>query len=278
VVKAGTHLAGAITAAFLLAGVGCAAAAADTNADSAESENRNSSASDRGPKAAEHSTNAHRKADKAVDSSDTKKKPVNHDHGTGERPGDKAIDTVPLRPEAPVDVVPLPQAPPALDAPPPADLPPIVPATPVDPDTLDSVTGEGGHGEIEPPVLTVPVLVAPAPIPPVRILGASIAQRGATGGRTVDPPPQSPGEPAPQMLRAPADGASAARSDSHKLRRDRARPALSDRIQRVFIQTAGRSGEGSSAGRCRPGAHDFRRDLPGISAGEDGSAAAKPRH
>jgi hypothetical protein len=250
VVKAGTHLAGAITAAFLLAGVGCAAAAADTNADSAESENRNSSASDRGPKAAEHSTNAHRKADKAVDSSDTKKKPVNHDHGTGERPGDKAIDTVPLRPEAPVDVVPLPQAPPALDAPPPADLPPIVPATPVDPDTLDSVTGEGGHGEIEPPVLTVPVLVAPAPIPPVRILGASIAQRGATGGRTVDPPPQSPGEPAPQMLRAPADG-----------------PPLRDPIRTSFGVTA--PGQpyptGYNAYSSRPLAVAAKGALPGVA-------------
>jgi hypothetical protein len=204
-VKAGTHLAaGAMTAAFLLAGVGCAVAAADTNADSAGSENGNSSASG--------GANAHQKADKSVGSGDTKgparepaqKKPVNH--GPADRSGDMTIETVPLSPEAPVDVVPLPQAPPALDTPPPTDLSPIVPAAPVDPDTVDSVTGEGGHGEYELPVLTVPVLVAPASIPPMHILGASIAARGTTGERTVDPTPQSPGEPAPQMLRASTDG------------------------------------------------------------------------
>ena len=49
-VKAATHLAaGAIAAAFLLAGAGGAVAAADTPSGSAGSENANSTASDSGP-------------------------------------------------------------------------------------------------------------------------------------------------------------------------------------------------------------------------------------
>ena len=58
-------------------------------------------------------------------------------------------------------------------------------SSPVDPDTVDAVAGEAGHrpGGNEPPVLTVPFLVAPAPLPPVHILGASIAPRWTSGGR-----------------------------------------------------------------------------------------------
>jgi hypothetical protein len=94
---------------------------------------------------------------------------------------------------------------PAVEAPAPADLPPAIPATPVDPNTVDSIVSEGGHRPDgnEPPVLTVPVLVAPAPLPQVH-LGASIAPRWAAGARTVES--QSTGEAAPELLPASADG------------------------------------------------------------------------
>ena len=161
-VKAATHLAaGAIAAAFLLAGAGGAVAAADTPSGSAGSENANSTASDSGPAPAprpvdnnafsssgENARAAGDEAGKAVESKDTEakdsiqvasgdeqageQKPVKPDHGTSDLPG-KSINRVPLRPEAPppLDLVPLPEAPlaPALEAPPPADLPPVIPAT-----------------------------------------------------------------------------------------------------------------------------------------------------
>ncbi len=202
-----------------------------------------------------------------VTSRSDEKKP-DHDPGTSDWPGDKTINKVPQRPEAPppvdlaplpeapppvdlaplpeapprvdlaplpeapprvdlaplpeapprVDLAPLPEAPPRVDlaplpqapapeTPPPADLPPIIPATPVDPDTVDAVAGEAGQrpGGNEPPVLTVPFLVAPALLPPVHILGASIAPRWTLGGRAVDPTPGWAGEPSPRLLRA-SDG------------------------------------------------------------------------
>ena len=271
-VRAGAHLAaGAIAAALLLTGAGGAVAVADTPADSAVSKNANGTAPDSSAAAAEHSVDnntfsssenarsAGEQADNAVASngSDAKdpprvgsgdeqineKKP-DHDPGTSDSPGDKTINKVPQRPEAPprvdlaplpeapprvdlaplpgapppVDLAPLPQAPPRVDlaplpqapapeTPPPADLPPIIPATPVDPDTVDAAAGEAGQrpGGNEPPVLTVPFLVAPALLPPVHILGASIAPRWTLGGRAVDPTPGWAGEPSPRLLRA-SDG------------------------------------------------------------------------
>lgn len=234
-VKAATHLAaGAIAAAFLLAGAGGAVAAADTPSESAGSENANSTASDSGPAPAprpvdnnafsssgENARAAGDEAGKAVESKDTEakdstqvasgdeqageQKPVKPDHGTSDLPG-KSINRVPLRPETPppLDLVPLPEAPlaPAIETPPPADLPPVIPATPANPDTVDAVAGEEAHrpGGNEPPVLTVPVLVAPAPLPPVHILGASVAPRWTTGA--VDPVPRGAGEASPRLLRA----------------------------------------------------------------------------
>src|SRR6478752_758692 len=139
-VKAATHLAaGAIAAAFLLAGAGGAVAAADTPSGSAGSENANSTASDSGPAPAPGPvdnnafSSSGENARAAGDEQAGEQKPVKPDHGTSDLPG-KSINRVPLRPEAPppLDLVPLPEAPlaPALEAPPPADLPPVIPATP----------------------------------------------------------------------------------------------------------------------------------------------------
>jgi hypothetical protein len=212
-VRSGTYLAaGALASAFLLAGFGGAIAAADTT-DSAGGEKPTSTASDSSPAPAasggEDAGAAGDQTDKAVESKDSEttlstreqtdeKQPVDHDPGSSECPG-KTIH----RPPPPVDLAPLPHAP-ALGAPPPADLPPNIPASPVDPDPIDSVAGERGHrhGGNEPPVLTAPMLVAPAPLPPVHIVGTSIAPRG----RAVDPTPQPVGEPSPRLLRASADG------------------------------------------------------------------------
>lgn len=229
--RAEIHLAaGAIAAAFLLAGIGGAVAGADTG-DSAGSENNNSAASASGPDSAESPAdnnsfsgpNVGDQADGPVETTgiDTKdsareqsvdehtgEKPANHPPGTGDCPGDKTINRVPLRPEAPppLNLGPLPQPPlaPAPEAPP-ADLPPV-PATPADPDPIDSVGG-GGHrpGGYEPPVLTVPVLVAPAPTPPLHIF-VSIAPRWTPGARAVDPAPRPAGEPSQRLIRASADG------------------------------------------------------------------------
>ena len=145
-VRAGAHLAaGAIAAALLLTGAGGAVAVADTPADSAVSKNANGTAPDSSAAAAEHSVDnntfsssenarsAGEQADNAVASngSDAKdpprvgsgdeqineKKPdekkPDHDPGTSDWPGDKTINKVPQRPEAPppVDLAPLPEAP-----------------------------------------------------------------------------------------------------------------------------------------------------------------------
>ena len=114
--KVATHLAaGAIAAAFLLAGTGGAVAAADTRSESAGSENANSTASNSGPAPAPHPVDnnafsssgenaraAADEADKAIDSKDTEakdstqvpsgdeqageQKPVKPDHGTSDLP------------------------------------------------------------------------------------------------------------------------------------------------------------------------------------------------
>lgn len=241
-VRAGTHLAaGAMAAALLLAGAGGALASADTGGESAGGESASSSSSgaaDSGPAPAARSVDAgaasgpehptatvgdqsdeavERPATEAAESAREKpaeqpteeKPPVEHDNGSDEYPG-KTVTKAPAISEAPppMELAPVPEAPvvaPAIEAPAPADLPPAIPATPVDPNTVDSVVGEGGHRPVgnEPPVLTVPVVVAPAPLPQVH-LGASVAPRWTAGGRTVES--QSAGEAAPELLRASTDG------------------------------------------------------------------------
>ena len=221
-----THLAAAtIAAALLLTGFGGAIAVADTPAESAGSEAANTTASDGDSGPSSHSVEnnpfSSDEKDKPDDPEPTsgedpeqpgdapidEKQPADHDDCTIACPGDKTINRVPLPPQAPVDLAPLPEAPfaPGLETPPPADLPPRIPATPTDPDTLDSVAG-GGHlpGGNAPPVVTVPVLVAPAPLPSVHVVGASIAPRGTTGGRALDALPRSAGEPSPRLVRASA--------------------------------------------------------------------------
>jgi hypothetical protein len=243
--------AGAVAAALVLASGGGAVAAADTTGDSAGSDNTTNStgdagnaeptnhsveantlssggnekaASDPAPNAVESSGGDATKDPAPTESSDEPvvKKPVGNDPGTHDSPGDKSINRVPLRPEAPppLDLVPLPQAPPAnlaplpaapvppaLETPPPADLPPTIPATPVDPDTVDAIDGEPRHrpGGNEPPVLTLPVLIARAPIPPNQLLGASIASRWTSARSAVAPAPRWSGDSSPRLLRASSD-------------------------------------------------------------------------
>jgi hypothetical protein len=155
--------------------------------------------------------------EKSADAQPEEELPVDHDSGSSDCSDCRTINKV-LLPEAPpaVDLGPPPEAPPAVDlgpppeaplapaleTPPPADLPPAIPATPVDPDTVDAAAGEAGHhsGGDAPPVLTAPVLVAPAP--PAPILGASIASRWSMGERAVDPAPQWVGGSSPPLIRA----------------------------------------------------------------------------
>jgi hypothetical protein len=228
-----------MAAALLLAGAGGALASADTGGESAGGESASSSgAAESGPAPAAHSVDAGAasgtehptatvgdQADRAVGRPATEeadatpekpaeqpteeKPPAEHDHGSDECPG-TTVNKTPVVSQAPppMELAPVPEAPvvaPAIEAPAPADLPPAIPATPVDPNTVDSVVGEGGHrpGGNEPPVLTVPVVVAPVPFPEVH-LGASIAPRWTAGGRTFES--QSAGEAAPELLRASADG------------------------------------------------------------------------
>jgi hypothetical protein len=287
-VRAGAHLAaGAIAAALLLTGAGGAVAVADTPAGSAASENANNTAPDSSAAPAEHSSEAEHPADNnTLSSSENARSPgdqadnesnggdakdsareepgdeqidekkPDQDPGTSDDPGDKTINKVPLRPEAPppVELAPLPEAPlaPALETPPPADIPPIIPATPVDPDTVDAVAGEAGHrpGGNEPPVLTVPFLVAPAPLPPVHILGASIAPRWTSGGRAVDATPRWAGEPSPRLLRA---------SDGRPLHE----PSLTNSGLTARGQTPYRTGYGEYS--SRPLAQMAAGALPGLA-------------
>jgi hypothetical protein len=227
---AGIRLAaGAIAAALLLTGFSGAVAVADPP-DSTGSESANNTASDTSHDPPVHSAEENTfsgnasvadQADKGAESRDSEvndaareqtagehsdvNKPDNHDHDHhADCPGDKTINKVPLRPEAPVNLAP--EAP-ILEAPMPAIVPPVIPASPVDPDTVDSATGGDGHrpGGNEPRVVTAPVLIAPAPLPSVH-LGASVAPSWtSTGGRPVDPAPPAR-EPSPRLLRASVDG------------------------------------------------------------------------
>jgi len=212
--RADTHLAAcAIAAALLLAGANGAVAAADP-VDSAAAENPSSTASDSGPDQSAHtsasstgasSENAGTVGDQAGqaaqdNSGDAKespkesgdeqvgKKPADDDSGTSDCPG-KTVTRAPL-------VLP--------EAPPPIDLPPALPATPADPDIVDAAAGGEVHhpDRNEPPVLTVPIVVAPPPTPPMHILGVSVAPRVGPSEPAVKWMPQWGGEPAPRLLRA----------------------------------------------------------------------------
>jgi hypothetical protein len=213
-----------MVAALLLAGAGGAVASADTGGESAGGESASSSAAESGAAAAAHSVDAgtasgtehptatvgdqagrpvERPATAGAESGPEKpaeqptdeKPPVEHVSDVG--PG-KTVNKTPVASEAPppMELAPVPEAP---------VVAPAIPATPVDPDTVDSIVGEGDHRPDgnEPPVLTVPVVVAAAPLPQVH-LGASIAPRWAAGARIVESQPI--GEAAPELLRASADG------------------------------------------------------------------------
>lgn len=85
-------------------------------------------------------------------------------------------------PEAPaLEIAPLPEEmpPPALaPAPPPLDLPPASPELPADPEPVDvTMAGGGAASGYSPPVLTVPIIVAPLTAGPPPLLGAAAAPR-----------------------------------------------------------------------------------------------------
>jgi hypothetical protein len=223
--RADTHLAAcAITAALLLACANCAIAVADTS-DSSGNANTNSTASDSDPAPSAHtaeskSTDENAKAADSQPAEAVQMKSIAAAESVAEEPNDDPV-------EKPVDrescaenhhdktitIVPVPEAPPAVElpedvapalnvAPPPVDLPPTVPASPVDPDTVDVTTGEANgnhpHGD-DLPVLTVPFLVMPSM--PAHILGASIAPRANFSAQST---PQWGNEPSTRLLRASA--------------------------------------------------------------------------
>ena len=148
-------------------------------------------------------------AQESGDEQVSEKNPADDDSG-GDHDRERTINRIPvLIPEAPpvVDLGPLPEElpPPPLEPMPPVDLPPALPAAP-EPDVVDVTTGgpsaarPEGH---EPPVLPVPVIVAPALAPPVHVLGASVAPRGTSFGQAVTSPSGWAGAPAPS-IRQPA--------------------------------------------------------------------------
>jgi hypothetical protein len=230
--RAGIHLAGCMIGVALLAGASGAVAAADTG-DSGVGETANSSDSQSGADQSADPTgastygsgeNADTAGDRAGDPSQNNtggaeesgveqgsgKKPVD-DSDANDDPGDKTISRVPtLLPEAPppIDLAPLPEELPPLPlepVPPPVDLPPAIPSAPAEPDAVD-VTSVGSSAGLayggEPPVLTVPVIVAPLPGPLGHLLGASIAPRMTFGGPEVTPTSRWGVEPA-QSIRQP---------------------------------------------------------------------------
>ena len=88
---------------------------------------------------------------------------------------------------------------------PPVDLPPALPAAP-QPDVVD-VTAVGPSAAFpdgnDPPILTVPIIVAPVLTPPLHILGASLAPRGTSGARAVTSTSRWADSPAPSIRQAP---------------------------------------------------------------------------
>jgi hypothetical protein len=225
--RADVPLAACAIAVVLLAGASGAVAAAD-GPDSAGTESTNSSDSGSGADQTDANTYGSDKdgrtagdqagdpgpigdAEEPGDEHGGEKNPVDGDFGSDDGDG-KTINRMPvLIPEAPppVDLAPLPAELPPLPlepVPPPVDLPPAIPSSPAEPDVVDVTTvgSSAGlpNGE-EPPVLTVPLIVAPVPVPLGHILGASIAPRTTFGGQEVTSTSRWGGETA-QSIRQPA--------------------------------------------------------------------------
>ncbi|MDT5327791.1 MAG: hypothetical protein QOF25_4943, partial [Mycobacterium sp.] len=209
--RADMHFAACAIAVALLAGAGGAVAAADTG-DSAVSESTTNSDSASGTDQSA-GANANTAGDQPGDTAQSttggaeggEKEPVDDNSGTDNGPGGRTINRAPaLLPEAPppVDLAPLPdEVPPPPLAPvlPPIDEPPGVPA---EPEPVDATTVGASavlHGGNEPPVLTVPVIVAPVPAMPGPLLGASIAPRATFGGPAFTSSSRWAGEPAPPI-------------------------------------------------------------------------------
>jgi hypothetical protein len=203
------HFAACAIAVALLAGAGGAVAAADTG-DSAvsESTNNSDSASGTDQSADAGGANANTAGDQPGDTAQNttggaeggEKKPVDDNSGTDNGPGGRTINRAPtLLPEAPppVDLAPLPE-----EVPPPPLAPVLPPGEPDVPEPVDATTVGAGavlHGGNEPPVLTVPVIVAPVPAMPGPLLGASIAPRATFGGPAFTSSSRWAGEPAPPI-------------------------------------------------------------------------------
>ena len=219
--RADMHFAACAIAVALLAGAGGAVAAADTG-DSAGSESTNNSDSASGTnQSADHTdastyaggANANTAGDQPGDTAQNttggaeggEKKPVDDNSGTDNGPGGRTINRAPtLLPEAPppVDLAPLPEEvppPPLAPVLPPIDRPPGEPDVPEPVDATTVGAGAVRHGGNEPPVLTVPVIVAPVPAMPGPLLGASIAPRATFGGPAITSSSRWAGEPAPPM-------------------------------------------------------------------------------
>ena len=223
--RADMHFAACAIAVALLAGAGGAVAAADTG-DSAGSESTNNSNAASGTdQSADHThastyaggANANTAGDQPGGTAQNttggakggEKKPVDDNSGTDNGPGGRTINRAPTNraptrlPEAPppVDLAPLPEKvppPPLAPVLPPIDQPP---GEPDQPEPVDATAGASAvlHGGNEPPVLTVPVIVAPVPAMPGPLLGASIAPRAAFGGPAFTSSSRWAGEPAPPM-------------------------------------------------------------------------------
>jgi hypothetical protein len=222
-----THLAACAIAVALLTGASSAVSAADTG-DSAGSGSTNSSDSASGTgESAGHTdgstfsagANANAAADQPGSTAQDgtgraagsggaeggEKKPVDDNSGTDNGPGGRTITRAPtLLPEAPppVDLAPLPEEvppPPLAPVLPPIDQPPGEPDVPEPVDATTVGAGAVLHGGNEPPVLTVPVIVAPVPAMPGPLLGASIAPRATFGGPAFTSSSRWAGEPAPPI-------------------------------------------------------------------------------
>jgi hypothetical protein len=219
--RADVHFAACAIAVALLAGAGGAVAAADPG-DPAGSESTNNSDSASGTgQSADHAdastyaggANANTAGDQPGGPAQNttggaeggEKKPVDDNSGTDNGPGGRTINRAPtLFPEAPppVDLAPLPEEvppPPLAPVLPPIDRPPGEPDVPEPVDATTVGASEALHGGNEPPVLTVPVIVAPVPAMPGPLLGASIAPRATFGGPAITSSSRWAGEPAPPI-------------------------------------------------------------------------------
>jgi hypothetical protein len=146
--------------------------------------------------------------DESGDEQVSEKEPADDDSGS-DNDRDKTINRAPvLIPEAPpvVDLGPIPQELPPLplEPMPPVDLPPALPAAPP-PDVVD-VTPVGPRAAFpdgnDPPVLTVPIIVAPVLAPPLHVLGTSLAPRAISGAGAVTSTSRWADSPAPSLRQA----------------------------------------------------------------------------